>query len=296
MATLSEDRAAKQRRAVLLLTGFALVAGAVVWLIVAAAGWPIAGLIVGVLVALGAGLWAARRGERSVLREIGARPADPVADARFINLVDGLCSASGVPRPTLLVLDHPARNALATARSQRHASLVATSGLLESLSRIELEGVVAHELSRVKSGDAELSTVVAGTAGRVLAWCDWGFGVTTSSPAGSGVGPRVIVGWLLAGPALLAAQLLRRGLDPEREAAADLATARLTRYPPGLLAALENIATADAEVPRLHGVAHLWLHSPLSRPAPPGWRLGFLDRVLATPDSLPARIETLREL
>jgi heat shock protein HtpX len=280
---------------VLLLSGFGLVAGAVVWLVVAAAGWPIAGLIVGVLVATAAAVWAARSSERVVLRQVGARPADPVADARFINLVDGLCSASGVPRPTLLVLDHPARNALATARSQRHATLVATSGLLDALSRIELEGVVAHELSRVKSGDAELSTVVAGTAGMVLAGCDWGFGVSGRASGANG-GPRVIVGWVLAGPAVLAAQLVRRGIDPEREAAADLATARLTRYPPGLLAALEKVAAADAEVPRLHGVAHLWLRSPLSRPAPPGWRLGFLDRVLATGDSLPARIETLREL
>lgn len=298
MTGLTEDRAAKRRRAALLLTGFGLVAGAVVWLVVAAAGWPIAGLVVGVFVAAGSAFWAARSGDRIVLRQVGVRPADPVADARFVNLVAGLCSASGVPRPELFVFQHPGLNALATARSQRRSSLVATSGLLESMSRIELEGVVAHELNRVKSGDAELSTVVAATAGVVLGWCDWGFGVTGRSRDGASASPgaRLIVGWILAAPAYLAAQLLRRGIDPEREATADLATARLTRYPPGLLAALERMAAADEEVPRLHGIAHLWLHSPLAREAPPGWRLGFLDRVLAKGDTLPTRIETLREL
>ncbi len=292
-----EDRATNQRRAALLLTGFGLVGGAVVWLLIAAAGWPIAGLVVGVLVGAGLAGWAARNGERLVLRRVGARPVDPVVHARFVNLVDGLCSASGVPRPALYVVDRPALNALATARSKRHASLVATAGLLDGLSRIELEGVVAHELSRVKSGDAELSTVVAATAGLIPSWCDWGFGVTSQGRDGTPPpGPRVIIGWLLAGPAVISAQLMRRGIDPDREADADLATARLTRYPPGLLAALEKLAAAETEVPRQHGVAHLWLHSPLVRPAPPGWPLGFLDRILGSADTLPARIEALREL
>jgi heat shock protein HtpX len=274
----------------------------VVWLILAAAGWALAGLVVGVLVAVGLALRTARRGEAFVLGQIRAERADPVTYARFANLVDGLCSASGVPRPALYVVDHPALNALATARSPRHASLAATSGLLGGLSRIELEGVVAHELTRIKAGDALVSTMAAATAGRLPAWCDWAFGVASpgaakgSSAPSDGGGRQTILGWLLAGPALLSAHILRRGLDPERELDADLATARLTRYPPGLLAALEKIAVADEEVPRQHAIAHLWLRSPLARPAPDGWPLGFLDRAVATGDSLPRRIEALREL
>jgi heat shock protein HtpX len=291
MNDLINHRAAKERRAALLLGGFGLLAGAVVWLVVAAAGWPLPGLVIGAAVAVGSAWRTARSGETFVVRQIKARPADPVVYARFGNLVDGLCSASGVPRPVLYVVDHPALNALVTARSPRHSSLVATTGLLDGLTRIELEGVLAHELSRVKAGDALLSTMAAATAGRLPACCDWALGPDTGSTGG-----RAILGWLLAAPALLSAQILRRALDPERETNADLATARLTRYPPGLLAALEKIAAADEEVPRQHSVAHLWLHSPLARPAPDGWTLGFLDRSLATGDSLPGRIEALREL
>jgi heat shock protein HtpX len=302
MVGLIEHRATRERRAALLLGGFGLVGGAVVWLVIAVAGWTLVGLVLGVVVAIGLAVRTARRGEAFVLRQIRAEPADLVTHARFANLVDGLCSASGVPRPALYVVDHPALNALATARSPRHSSLAATTGLLEGLSRIELEGVVAHELTRIKAGDALVSTVASATAGRLPAWCDWAFGVvgrgttSTSGVANDSGGGRAILGWVLAGPALLSAQILRRGLDPERELDADLATARLTRYPPGLLAALEKIAAADEEVPRQHAVAHLWLRSPLARPAPDGWPLGFLDRAVAMGDSLPRRIEALREL
>jgi heat shock protein HtpX len=290
MTALIEHRAANERRAVLLLGGFGLTAGAVVWLIIAAAGWSLPGLAVGVVVAAALGVWTARHSEALVLRQVGARPADPIAHARYANLVEGLCSASGVARPALFVVDDLAPNALATARSPRHASLVATTGLLDGMSRIELEGVLAQELNRVKTGDALLGTVLAVTAGRLPSWCDWAFGATDDS------GPRVVLGWLLAGPTVLSAHIMRRALDPERELAADLATARLTRYPPGLLAALEKIAASGRDVPRQHGVAHLWLRSPLASAPPPGWRLGWLDRQLGVGDSMPRRIEALREL
>jgi heat shock protein HtpX len=295
--------------------------------VVALLAGPVVGAVAGAVLAAALAADGVRRSESMVLADVGAHPADPVRHARFANLVDGLCSASGVPQPRLYVVNHPAGNSMACARSPRRGSLVVTTGLLDGLSRIELEGVLAHELSHLKSGDALLSTVLAATAGRLPMACDRAFrsrrpapvpapvpvpaeaalvggGPGRSASAGAGAGPatdagapglRSLVGWALAGPAVVSALILRRALDPARETRADAAAASLTRYPPGLVAALEKIASAPDALPHRHGTAHLWLQSPLVRPAP-GERQAWLDRALGAPDALPRRVEALREL
>lgn len=122
-------------------------------------------VVVAVLVAVAAVAAAYLRSDAVALSLLGARPADPTAHARLHNVVAGLCLSAGLPVPDLAVIDEPAANAVAVGRDPRHATIAVTTGLLERLDRVELEAVLAHELSRIKSYDtlgATLAVVVPG--------------------------------------------------------------------------------------------------------------------------------------
>src|SRR5256886_5466849 len=102
-----------------------------------------------------------------------ARPADPVQYARLHNLVEGLCIAAGLPKPRVYVIEDPAPNAFATGRNPRHAAVAVTTGLLDTMNRIELEGVLAHELSHVKNYDILVSTLAVTLVGVVALISDF---------------------------------------------------------------------------------------------------------------------------
>jgi heat shock protein HtpX len=182
------------------------------------------GLVLGLVIGGALVLLAVRQAPARVARQVGGQPADETAQPRLHNVLEGLCVASGVPKPALLVLDDAAPNVLTYGRSQRDAVIVTTSGLLDKLSRIELEGVMAHELSHIKSLDILPDTLAA-----------------AFNASG--------VGWL--------------GPQPRREALADLQAVGMTRYPPGLLSALEKLqADQTPMAARPASIAHLWLKPP----------------------------------
>jgi len=222
---VSGEITANRRRAALLVSGDAVLAA----LVLGAVGFVVAGPLgmvvaaVAVVVACATAAWTAPAAVRK--RSAGV-PAEPVAHARLHNLTEGLCVAVGLPKPALLVVDDPAPNSLACGRSPRDAALVVTTGLLEKLNRVELEGVLAHELSHVKNLDILPTTLAA----------------TIAAP--------------LRGAAL------RLAVDSRREVRADLHGASLTRYPPGLLAALEKIRADPSTVCSHAAIAHLWLEPP----------------------------------
>jgi heat shock protein HtpX len=173
--------------------------------------------------------------DRLVLRVSHVRPVSADEEPRYHNLVEGLCVSAGLPKPDLYVIDDDAPNSFATGRDPRHAAIVVTTGLLRKLSRMELEGVVAHELSHIRANDTLVTGLGAALVGLPLA------------PAGA-----------------LAERLLGSLVGRARERDADLGGVRLTRYPPGLAAALENIRRSGAAtVPASRATAHLWISSPL---------------------------------
>jgi heat shock protein HtpX len=166
----------------------------------------------------------------------GAAEGDGAAPvARLFNLLDGLCLANGVTRPRVLVLSSDSANAatVAVTDQTREVVLVLTRSVIEDLARIELEGLLAQQLGHVRDGDTALSTFVAALA---------------SVPViGSFLGRR-------AGAAL----------DPHLETQADLAGASMTRYPPGLAAALRRLAERSTTIAGVAPTAaHLWLADPL---------------------------------
>lgn len=203
-------------------------------------GWvlsgPVAAVLAGVVLggAASALVWAGA--PAAALAGTGARPVGPGQAAGAHNLVEALCTAVGLSCPRLLVVDHASPNALVVASDLRRSRLVVTTGLLELLDRMELEAVLAHELCHVKSGDVLPATLA----------------VTTLAPV-------VAVLPSLGG-------LLDRVIGSAREQRADLAAVSLTRYPPGLVAALARIHESGGEPPgqglRAKLGAHLWLARP----------------------------------
>ncbi len=218
------------------LVGVAAAVGLVLGLIIGFVVGAVA--LVAILVTFGAAVGGAvvvatavRNAQAVALRGIATAPADLVDQARLHNLTDGLCSTLGLTKPDLLVVDVPGANAAAVATTTTDASLVVTSGLLEVLDRVELEGVLAHQLRRIRDHEALLATravpLAAGPARRMPA-----------------LAPRLA-------PLLLTVDDIF--LD-------DRAAVDVTRYPPGLVDALSKVRDRGAEVPGANLLgAHLWL-------------------------------------
>ena len=151
--------ASNKRRTFFLLTGFIvitmLVGMAVGVLIGNGATGTIIALVFSAVFAFGS-YWKSDSVALTVSRAV---PADPVEFRRLHNLVEGLCIASGLPKPRVFVIRDDAPNAFATGRNPKHAAIAVTTGLLEKMNRVELEGVVAHELSHIKNYDILVSTL-----------------------------------------------------------------------------------------------------------------------------------------
>jgi heat shock protein HtpX len=274
-----------RRRAALLFVAVAGTGGLIVGVISLLVVKPVFALAVVVVAgaALAAAVWWGC--ERVARRYIRAVPADPVAHARLFNLVEGLCVAAGLPMPSLYVVDDPGLNAMTMGRVPRHASLVVTSGLLSGLNRIELEAVLAHELSHVRSYDIVTSTLAVAQFGILGA----------GAVAATSDGPRRFLGWLMLPLSALGGVGLQAAVGDQREAVADLSGVALTRYPPALVAALEKLQDSGTLISAgSTATAHLWL----GRPAPPvaADRLAWLVRLYETHPPLDERIEALREL
>jgi heat shock protein HtpX len=224
--------------------------------------------------------WALAGGDKAVLESTHAVPVD-VRDPKqkmLDNVVEEMAIAAGVPKPAVYVIPDSDPNAFATGSGPEKSSVAVTAGLVQSLSREELQGVVAHELSHVRNYDIRVMTVVAALVGSVLLLSDWGrrglwWGGgrrRSSDDGGGGSGPLAIlffVVWivsLLLAP--LIAQLVAMAVSREREYLADASGAELTRNPLSLASALEKIEAAAAPTPSIkQGVAHLCIADPRGR-------------------------------
>jgi heat shock protein HtpX len=261
---------------------------------------------VGLVLALGiaaVGSWSSYMyGDRLVLRVSRAQPADREQYPKLHNIVEGLCIAAGMPVPAIYVIPEEAPNAFATGRNPEHASIAVTDGLLKTLNRVELEGVVAHELSHVKNRDILVGTLTATLVGVVVlltGWMRWGLfwgGGRGRGRGGDGGGNPIILIVALVAMILapLAAQLIRFGVSRRREYLADADGALLTRYPPGLAAALRKIGSATNTMRVANNAtAHLWFSQP-SRAVGEGH--SRIERLFSTHPPIEERIKALEEM
>jgi heat shock protein HtpX len=276
---------------------------------------------IGSLLALGVGSVSALvsyyGGDRAVLLATGAKPVEEVATGagepdrlklrQLENVVDEMTIAAGLPRPKIYVVPDPDPNAFATGRDPEHASLAVTQGLLDTLDREELQGVVAHEMSHVRNLDVRVMTMVAALVGGVALLSDWarrgmlwGGGSRRRDgdrDRGGGVaGVILLVIWLVAIlMAPLLAQALAMMVSRRREYLADASGAELTRNPLGLARALEKIESAASPTRAINrGSAHLCIADPLGRQA--NLKEGSWSDMFASHPPMAARIKALKEM
>lgn len=206
--------------------------------------------------------------DKIVLGISGARLADRERDFEFYTVTENLSLASGLPMPKLYVIDDTATNAFATGRDPEHAVICATRGLLSKLTRTELEGVVAHELSHIKNYDIRLMSVVAVMFGLVALLADfflrstfWGRGNSDKKDNAGAV--IMIIGIVFALLSPLVANLIKLAISRRREFLADASAVAITRQPSGLISALQKIS-ADHEPLEVanKATAHLYIANP----------------------------------
>jgi heat shock protein HtpX len=215
--------------------------------------------------------------------------------------VEGLALAAGIPKPAVYVIPEKAPNAFATGRDPQHSSVAVTQGLLDMMNRVELEGVVAHELSHVKDRDILVGTVVATLVGSVvlmaefmLRWFWWGGRRSGDGEGKQGLAILAVAGLVLAVLAPIIAQVIKLTMSRRREYLADAQGAMLTRYPPGLASALRKLA-ADVTPMRVanNATAHLWLKQPSRTP---GEANHWFENLFSTHPPIEERIRLLEDM
>jgi len=273
-----EQIAANRRKTVLLILFSLVFSGGIGFLIAYLLFRTLAGAIFGlvlfVLLAGARAFYSFRYGDRIVLRQTRATPVSHEQEPRLHNIVEGLALAAGIPKPAVYVVPEKAPNAFATGRNPQHSSVAVTQGLLDTMNRVELEGVIAHEMSHVRDHDILVGTIVATLVGTVvllaefmLRWMFWGGlgGGRGRRDGGEGEGFAIlaVLGIVFAIIAIVAAPIIQLAMSRRREYLADAQGAMLTRYPPGLAGALRKIA-GDPTPMRVanNATSHLWIQQP----------------------------------
>jgi len=270
---------------------------------------PLVGIAV-TLLAIGMTGFAWRTGAKQVLSATGAWElisASTDDERRFVNVVEEMAIASGLPKPKVWIVPDDDPNAFATGIDPKTAHVAVTRGLLKTLTRDELQAVVAHEMAHVRNLDVRLMTLLAALVGVIAIVSDvtmrgLRFGGRGRSGGGGkkgGGGALVIVLLVLWLVTVILAPIISRMLalavSRKREYLADATAAQFTRNPAALASALEKIEHADAPTKAIkHGVAHLCIADPLGRRVTN--REGFVADLLATHPPMARRIARLKQM
>jgi len=237
--------------------------------------------------------------DKVILAMTHARPIEKKDSPELYRIVENLCITAGLPLPKIYIIDSAQPNAFATGRNASHAVIAVTKGLLEKLERVELEGVVAHELSHIGNKDILLQTVVVVLVGVIVIMTDFffrisfwgGMGRRNSEGGGQARVIMVLISLALAILAPIMAQLIKLAISRKREFLADASGVLLTRYPDGLARALEKIS---ADPNSLRGASdansHLFVASPFRGKEKASW----LHKLFATHPPVEERIKALR--
>jgi len=293
---LYEQRSSNIRRTWALILGFLVVVIAVGYAISWYYGNP-GILYIAVFIAVATNFYAYWESDKLVLSMNRARPAKREEFFDFYTVAENLAITAGLPLPRLFVIEDSAPNAFATGRDEKHAVVCATTGLLSMLSRPELEGVIAHELSHIKNRDILLMTVAVVLAGFVAIVADmflrisfWGGGRNSDNKQGNAILMILAVVGIVLAP--VAAKLIQLAVSRRREFLADASGALLTRYPEGLASALTKIGSYQAPMRSANtATAHLFISSPFG--AKGSGAGGWIERVFSTHPPIPERIKAL---
>jgi len=250
------------------------------------------GALIALIIAAGTNLFSYWNSDRLVLSMHGAREVDEHSAPEFVAIVRELAQRAGLPMPRVYLMDSPQPNAFATGRNPQHAAVCATTGLLNTLSRDEIAGVIGHELGHVRNHDTLTMTITATIAGAISMLAQFAMffrGGNRDSNSGLSIVGSVLM--LILAP--LAAMIVQMAISRTREYAADNLGAHISGRPDALASALVKISRIAEEVPNDTAETHpttapLFIINPLSGRG--------MDNLFSTHPSTENRIAALEEL
>ena len=246
------------------------------------------GMAIALAVAAGMNVWTWWNSDKMVLKMHNAHPVGPDDRSGLGEMVAELARNAGMPVPAVYLVDTPQPNAFATGRNPENAAVAVTAGLLQSLSREEVAGVVAHELAHIRNRDTAIMTVTATFAGAISMLANFALFFGGSRERLGLVGTLAM---MVLAP--MAAALVQMAISRTREYAADRAGAEICGNPMWLASALERIQSGAARIDndaaeRHPGTAHMFIINPL--------HAHKRDNLFATHPATENRIAALRDM
>jgi heat shock protein HtpX len=284
--------AANKRNTVFIIAIFLIVIGGLGVLVASIyQSWAIA--VVVFVIALAYAIFQYFVAGAETLALSGARQIQKADNPRLYRIVENLSITDGLPMPKVYIINDPAPNAFATGRDPEHASVCATSGLLDLMTDRELEGVMAHEMGHVKNYDIRVSLIVFGLVVAIGLIADiifrmifWGGRSRNSNLGGPAFLVVIVIGLVAAILAPITAAVVQAAISRQREYLADATSAMTTRDPEGLETALAKLQTNFQPVGRTNSsMAHMWIADP-NRP-------GIMSKLFSTHPPIADRIARL---
>lgn len=230
--------------------------------------------------------------DKIVLAMYGAKEVSEQDLPEVHRIVNNLCQISGQEKPKVYLMPSPSPNAFATGRDPKHSAVAVTDGIVKLLSRSELEGVIAHELSHIKNRDILVATIAATIATAIVHLADmakWAaiFGGRSNDDR-EGNNPIVFIAMIIVAP--IAAMLIQMAISRNREYLADETGARLCGNPLGLAGALRKLASGTARLPlnAQPATCHMFIVNPLSG--------GGIFKLFSTHPPIEERVERLERM
>ena len=294
-----EQIAANKRKSFFLVLFFLCFIFALAWLLGEVTGFGTAGLVLAVVISVGMTIGSYFASDKIVLAISKARPVKKEEFPYLYNVVEGLTIAAGIPKPRCYVIDDTAPNAFASGRNPKNSVVVVTTGLLDKLNRVELEGVIAHEISHIKNYDMLVQTLAVVMVGVIALLSDWilrsflwgGRRRSSDRSRGNAGAILIIVGLVLAVLSPIIAQLIRLAISRKREFLADASGVLITRYPPGLASALRKLSSDKEPLEAANkATAHLYIVNPLKDIK------GKVNKLFSTHPPIEERIAILEQM
>ncbi len=250
------------------------------------------GMMIAFFIALAMNAFSYWNSDKVVLAMHNAQEVDERAAPELYDIVRQLAANAQLPMPRVYVIHTPQPNAFATGRSSEHAAVAATTGLMDMLSREEVAGVIAHELSHVKNRDTLVMTIAATIGGAISMLANFGmlFGGNRNGERG---GLGMIGTLLMVFLAPMAAAVVQMAISRSREYEADKGGAEISQRPLWLASALRKIDAAAHQIPydnaeRNPATAHMFIINPLSGQG--------MDNLFSTHPNTENRIAALQEI
>lgn len=296
MASLYTHQSRNVRKTWLLMTTFLITVVGVGWFAAQYFGDPIIlwGAVGMSLVMNASSFWFS---DKLAIAAAGAKPAEESDNRELHRLVENLAITAGLPKPKIYIIQDDAPNAFATGRDPKHAAIAVTTGLMRTLDKSELEGVLAHELAHVGNRDILVMSVAVVLVGFIAIISDmvWRVSLYGGSDKDRNGHPFLMIAGfvvLLLGP--LAAQLIQLAVSRKREFLADASGAMLTRYPEGLASALEKIGAYEHPMKRASSAtAHMFISNPFGAEGKAG---KTMRKLFSTHPPMEERLHALRDM